>query len=295
MSKLIWDAIGERFFETGISHGVLYPLNAALNTYPLGYVWNGLTGVTETPAGADLTDLWADDIKYASIRAADTFGATIEAYTYPEKFAECDGSAALVAGIYIGQQSRKTFGFAYRTVIGNDAEGLDGAAGYKLHLIYGASAAPSEKAFATINDSPDAITFSWELSTTPVPVTGHKPTALLTIESTKVDPTKLAALEDILYGTASLAPRLPLPNEVATLMTGTAVIPTVPTFVAATGVLTIPALTGVIYLVNGVVTVAGPMVAMVGGVSAVVTADPAATYYFAAGTNDAWTFVSTKP
>lgn len=216
MSKLVWDNTGERLYETGVNHGVLYPQSNS-GTYPAGVVWNGLTGVTESPDGAEPNDLYADNIKYASIRGAETFGGTIEAYTYPEEFAECDGSAAVASGVYIGQQKRKPFGFSYRTEIGNDTSS-DVDAGYKLHLVYNATASPSEKAYETINDSPDAITFSWEFDTTPVPASDHKPTSLIVIDSTKADPTKLAALEDILYGTSNSDPRLPLPNEVITLM-----------------------------------------------------------------------------
>ena len=214
MSKLVWDATGERYFETGVKMGVLYVQNEG--AYPNGVVWNGLTAVTESPSGAEATPLYADDTKYLNLVSNEEFGATIEAYTYPDEFMECDGSASLVAGVYIGQQARKTFGLCYRTVLGNDTQIND--YGYKLHLIYGALAAPSEKAYATINDSPEAITFSWEVSTTPVNVTGHKPTASIVIDSTKVDKTKLAALEDILYGSESSEARLPLPDEIATLM-----------------------------------------------------------------------------
>ena len=214
MSKLVWDATGERYFETGVKMGVLYVQNEG--AYPNGVVWNGLTAVTESPSGAEATPLYADDTKYLNLVSNEEFGATIEAYTYPDEFMECDGSASLVAGVYIGQQARKTFGLCYRTVLGNDTQIND--YGYKLHLIYGALAAPSEKAYATINDSPEAITFSWEVSTTPVNVTGHKPTASIVIDSTKVDKTKLAAREDILYGSESSEARLPLPDEIATLM-----------------------------------------------------------------------------
>lgn len=214
MAKLTWDATGERVYETGVRNGVLYPMDKG--AYPKGVVWNGLTAVTESPSGAESTPLYADDIKYLNLISAEEFGATVEAYTYPKEFGECDGSATLAEGVVIGQQPRKTFGMSYRTVIGNDVENEN--YGYKLHLIYGAVAAPSEKAYATINDSPEAITFSWELTTTPVAVTGHKPTASLTIDSTKIDPDKLAALEDILYGTESEEARLPLPDEILTLM-----------------------------------------------------------------------------
>lgn len=217
MSKLIWDNTGERYYETGVKNGVLYVQSAG--AYPKGVAWNGLTAVTESPSGAEPTPLYADDIKYLNLMSAEEFGATIEAYTYPDEFMECDGSAALTTGVYIGQQSRKSFGLCYRTTLGNDSVGND--YGYKLHLIYGALAAPSEKAYATINDSPEAITFSWEVSTTPVNVSGHKPTATIVIDSTKVDAEKLAALEAVLYGSESDEARLPLPDEIATLM-GTA-------------------------------------------------------------------------
>ena len=224
MSRLKWDQTGERFYETGVKNGVLYiPTGGA---YTKGVAWNGLTAVTESPSGAEATPLYADDIKYLNLISTEEFGATIEAYTYPDEFAECDGSAELATGVYIGQQPRKTFGLCYKTTLGNDEDG--NSHGYKLHLIYGAKASPTEKAYATINDSPEAITFSWELTTTPVPVKvpGAKPTASITIDSTKVDPGKLAALEDILYGkdgtgdgnTGATEPSLPLPDKIAELM-----------------------------------------------------------------------------
>lgn len=213
MAKLVWDAIGTRYFETGVDRGVLYLLDDE-NAYSKGVAWNGLTNVSESPSGAEPTDLWADNIKYATLRSAESFGATIEAYTYPDEFALCDGSNELVPGVTVGQQNRKSFGFAYRTMIGSDID--PNASSYKLHLVYGASASPSEKAYATINDSPDAITFSWELTTTPVNVNGMKPTALVTIDSRRVKPEKLAALEAILYGSESAEPRLPLPDEIVT-------------------------------------------------------------------------------
>lgn len=214
MSKLVWDQAGERYYETGVKMGVLYVQSAG--AYPKGVAWNGLTAVTESPSGAEATPLYADDIKYLNLMSAEEFGVTIEAYTYPDEFAECDGSAALATGVYIGQQARKTFGLCYRTSLGNDTDGADH--GYKLHMIYGALAAPSEKAYATNNDSPEAITFSWEVTTTPVNVTDHKPTACVTIDSTKADKAKLAALEAILYGGESTEARLPLPDEIAELM-----------------------------------------------------------------------------
>lgn len=223
MSKIVWDKTGERLYETGVRNGVLYPIQSD-GKYSMGVAWNGLTAVTESPSGAEATPLYADDIKYLNLMSAEEFGATIEAYTYPDEFAECDGSASLAKGVNIGQQPRKTFGMAYRTVVGNDVENDN--YGYKLHLIYGALAAPSEKGYSTINDSPEAITFSWEVSTTPVNVTGFKPTASIVIDSTKADPVKLAALEEILYGKDPTSeggedgvnPRLPLPDEIAKLM-----------------------------------------------------------------------------
>ena len=215
MSKLTWDASGERLYETGVKQGVLYVMDS--NVYGNGVAWNGLTAITESPSGAESTPLYADDIKYLDLRSTEEFGATIEAYTYPDEFAACDGSASLADGVSIGQQARKMFGLCYRTTVGNDTDGTDH--GYKLHLIYGATASPSEKAYETINDSPEAITFSWEITTTPVSVTGFKPTASITIDSTKADPTCLAALEDKLYGGESTEPTLPLPDEVKTIMT----------------------------------------------------------------------------
>lgn len=213
---LVWDAAGKRFYETGVKKGVLYVQNSN-GTYPKGVAWNGLTGVTESPSGAEANAIYADDMKYLNLYSAEEFGATIEAYTYPDEFAECDGSAELTAGVTIGQQNRKAFGMCYRTVLGNDVTGED--YGYKLHIIYGAMASPSEKAYATVNDSPDAITFSWEVTTTPVNVAGMKPTASLVIDSTKADPSKLSALETILYGSENTDPHLPLPDEIKTLMT----------------------------------------------------------------------------
>lgn len=218
MAELKWDQAGERLYETGVSKGVLYVYDATNNKYGNGVAWNGLTAVTESPSGAESTPLYADDIKYLNLMSAEEFGATIEAYTYPDEFAQCDGSAELEAGMSIGQQPRKTFGLCYKTVIGNDTEGVDH--GYKLHIIYGAQAAPSEKAYATINDSPEAITFSWEVTTTPVAVTGFKPTACVTIDSTKIGEDKLAAIEAKLYGTAQDEPTLLLPDELKAVAVG---------------------------------------------------------------------------
>ena len=222
MAKIVWDKSSERLYETGVKNGVLY-VQGTGGTYPKGVAWNGLTAVTESPSGAEPTPLYADDIKYLNLLSTEEFGATIEAYTYPDEFTECDGSKSLAAGVYIGQQARKAFGMCYKTTLGNDTEGNDH--GYKLHIIYGALAAPSEKAYETINDSPEAITFSWEISTTPVNVKGSKPTATIVIDSTKANPEKLAALEVILFGAdapngegTGTDPRLPLPDEIATLM-----------------------------------------------------------------------------
>lgn len=220
MSRIVWDAIGEHLYETGVDRAVVYP-QVTGGTYPQGFAWNGITSVSESPSGAEATDLWADNQKYLSLLSAEDFGASIEAYTYPDEFAVLDGTAEPVAGVKIAQQTRKPFGFCYRTVVGNDTASND--YGYKLHLIYGAKASPSEKSYQTINDSPEAISFSWELTTTPVNVTGYKATALVTIDSTKVDSAKLTLLENVLYGTNAdpedstsegTTARLPLPDEV---------------------------------------------------------------------------------
>ncbi len=216
MPKLVWDADGQRLYETGTKMGVIYP-QAADGTYPKGVAWNGLTAVSESPSGAESNPLYADDIKYLDLRSKEEFSATVEAYTYPDEFAICDGTAELVEGVTIGQQARQSFGLSYRTVIGNDIKKEN--YGYKLHLVYGCTASPSEKSYQTISDSPEAITFSWEMTTTPVKVKGFEPTSTLTIDSTKVDATKLKALEDILYGTEENEARLPLPDEVKTIMT----------------------------------------------------------------------------
>lgn len=224
MSKIVWDKTGDHLYETGVKQGVIYPQSTG-GTYPKGVAWNGLTAVTESPSGAEATALYADDIKYLNLLSVEEFGATVEAYTYPDEFAECDGSAEIATGVSIGQQKRKAFGMCYKTTLGNDVDGNEH--GYKLHIIYGAMAAPTEKGYASINDRLEAITFSWELTTTPVPVKNAKPTASLVIDSTKADPTKLKALEEILYGkdgtsgggsVGGVEPRLPLPDEIAELM-----------------------------------------------------------------------------
>ena len=215
MAKLVWDKTGERFYETGVKNCALYVRDSA-GTYPKGVPWNGITAITESPSGAEATPLYADDIKYLNLISNEEFGATVEAYTYPAEFAACDGSAELTKGVKIGQQPRKSFGLAYKTTLGNDVDNND--YGYKLHLIYGCLAAPSEKAYATINDSPEAITFSWEITTTPVEVKGFKPTSHIEINSKEVDASKLATLEAKLFGAAETEAMLPLPDEVATIL-----------------------------------------------------------------------------
>ena len=215
-APLVWDQTGSKTYETGIEKGVLYPIDGTTGTYPTGVAWNGLTAVTESPSGAETTKKYADNQVYLALTSAEEYESTIEAYTYPDEFKQCNGESSLATGVTIGQQGRKMFGFAYRTILGNDTDGE--AHGYKLHLVYGAKAAPSEKNYQTVNDSPDAITMSWKVSATPVSVAGFNPTAQVTIDSTKADPTKLAALEKILYGSATAAARLPLPDEVKTLM-----------------------------------------------------------------------------
>lgn len=293
MAVLTWDNVGERQYETGVDRGVLYIPTGGV--YDNGYAWNGLVSVTESPSGAEATAQYADNIKYLNLVSAEEFGATIEAFTYPNEFAQCDGSATPQAGITVGQQARKSFGLAYRTRVGNDVEGTD--AGYKLHLVYGALAAPTEKAFTTINDSPEAITFSWEVTTTPVSVTGLKPTALLTIDSTKVDAAALTVLESALYGTAGTSPRLPLPDEVIAMFAGTVTVVTTeaPSFVPATGVITIPTVVGIVYrradtnaVVTGTVTISTP------GASLVIKAAPASgAYSLSPNSDDDWSFTRT--
>lgn len=221
MARLEWDKETEKLYETGVRNLVLYKRDAQ-GAYTKAYAWNGVTGITASPDGAEPTDLYADDVKYLTLRSAETFGCTIEAYMYPPEFEACDGSAEIAPGVSIGQQSRESFGICYRTVLGNDVD-LDNH-GYKLHLVYGCTASPSEKSYESINDSPDAITFSWEISTTPVNVAGFKPTATVEINSTTADATKLKNLEDILYGTENVAARMPLPAEIMTIM-GTSVTP----------------------------------------------------------------------
>lgn len=285
MSELTWDQVGEKTYETGVDHGVLYiPDNTGV--YDTGVAWNGLVSVTESPTGAEANKQYADNIPYVTLVSAELFGATIEAFTYPDEFGQCDGTAEPTPGVKVGQQNRKSFGLSYRTKIGND---LDADAGFKIHLVYGALAAPSEKAYTTINDSPEAITFSWEVTTTPAPVTGMKPTASITIDSTKLGATQLAALEDMLYGTVGGDPFLPTPDAVLALVDGSVTVVTTqaPTYNASTDVVTIPSVTGVEYyidgeLVTGTVTITE---------TTVVTALPADGYVFSPTSDTDWTIV----
>lgn len=274
MTALTWDQVGERLYETGVDHGVLYIPNGS-GIYDFGVAWNGLTTVTESPSGAEASPQYADNIKYLNLVSAEEFGATIEAYTYPDEFGQCDGTAAPSDGVLLGQQGRKTFGLCYRTRLGNDLAGTD--YGYKLHLIYGALAAPSEKAYSTINDSPEAITFSWEVATTPVSVAGYKPTSVMVIDSSVVDETALSDLEEILYGSVGVDPRLPLPAEVISLFAGSITVvrltgANAPTYDSGTHVVTLPSVTGVTWQVNGVTKTAGAQPAMTTGQTSVVTA-----------------------
>lgn len=291
MAVLQWDQVGERLYETGVDRGVLY-IPDANGDYINGYAWNGLTTVTESPTGAEANPQYADNIKYLNLVSAEEFGGTIEAFTYPDEFAQCDGSV-LVNGVMIGQQSRKTFGLAYRTRVGNDLDGTDH--GYKLHLLYGCLAAPSEKAYGTINDSPEAISFSWEISSTPVDAGGsYKPTSLIVVDSTQVGATELAALEDILYGTVGDDPRLPLPAEVLSVIAGTVTdvdmgtFANQPSYDSGTHVVTLPTVTGVQWKINGVNKAPGAQPALTVGQTAEVTAHAQAGYNLVG--DDDWTF-----
>jgi len=285
MAELKWDATGKRFFETGVDHGVLYLPNAQ-GEYDKGYVWNGLVTVTESPSGAEANPQYADNIKYLNLVSAEEFSGTIEAFTYPEEFGECDGTAMPTAGVSIGQQTRKPFGLSYRTRVGNDLAGTD--YGYKLHFVYNALAAPTEKAFSTINDSPEAIQFSWEFSTTPVEVPGFKPSATITVDSSKVPADKLAALEAIVYGSATTEARLPFPAEIFELLADdrTPVAPTVPGFNAATNTITVPTTTGIDYQIAGV-TVTGTRVI---NSDTTVTAVPKTGYRLESGAPSEWLY-----
>jgi hypothetical protein len=285
MTTIKWDEVGKKFYETGVDRGVLYLPNN-VGSYNNGYPWSGLVSVSESPSGAESNKQYADNTVYLNLVSAEEFSATVEAFTYPDQFAECDGTAVPAAGVYVGQQRRKSFGLAYRTRLGNDIDATD--FGYKLHLIYGALAAPTEKAYTTINDSPEAITFSWELSTTPVDVPGLKPTATLTIDSTKVDADVLVDLENLLYGTVGVDPQLPTPAAVIAMFNGTSVevTPTAPTYNPATHVITIPTVTGVDYFVDGVKKIGTVTITQ----DTVVTASPTAGYKFPVVTDDDWFF-----
>lgn len=290
MTALQWDVAGERLYETGVDHGVLYIPNAS-GLYVAGFAWNGLTTVTESPSGAEASALYADNIKYLNLISAEEFGATIEAYTYPEEFGQCDGTAAPSPGVLVGQQTRKLFGLSYRTRVGNDLDGND--YGYKLHLIYGCQAAPSEKAYATINDSPEAITFSWEVSTIPALVTNMKPTSVIIIDSTVVTLAAIGVLETILYGDTGVDPRLPLPDEVISAFTATLtavnlVGANAPTYNSGTYIVTLPAVTGVVWRINNIIKTPGAQPAMTVGQTSVITASPAAGYYLTG--DDDWTY-----
>jgi hypothetical protein len=284
MTALVWDQTGEREYETGVDRGVLFPQGDP------GVAWNGLTTVTESPAGAESNKTYADNIVYGNLISVETFAGTIEAYTYPDEFAECDGSVEASPGVLIGQQARKGFGFCYRTLVGNDQ---DQEAGYKLHLVYGAKATPSEKAFATVNDSPEMIAFSWEVDTVPVPVTDLKPTSLIVVDSTTVDPDALAALELILYGNTGVDPRLPLPDEVISIFEDTLtevhlVGANAPSFDEGTNVVTIPVVVGVTWYVNGVAASTGAQDALDVGESSYITATANAGYFITG--DDDWVF-----
>jgi hypothetical protein len=291
MTQLTWDNVGERQYETGVDHGVLYQLDET-GEYVDGVAWNGLTTVTESPSGAESNKQYADNTVYVNLISAEEFGGTIEAFTYPDEFGQNDGSVEPAVGLAVGQQGRRPFGLVYRTLMGNDTDGQDH--GYKLHLIYGAQASPSEKAYATVNDSPEAIAFSWEFSTTPITVSGHKPTSLLTIDSTTSDEDVLAELEEILFGTVDDEPRMPTPDEVIALFTGgevnvdMAVAASQPTFVEGTGVITLPAVTGVQWRVGNVNKAPGAQPALSSGQSATVRAVATAGHNLVG--DDRWTF-----
>lgn len=291
MVALQWDKTGERFYETGVDHGVLFQIDVN-GDYVDGVPWNGLTAVTESPSGAESNKQYADNIVYLNLLSAEEFGGTIEAFTYPQEFAQNDGSATPTPGVSVGQQTRKTFGFSWRTKVGNDLQGSDFA--YKIHMVWGALAAPSEKANATINDSPEPLAFSWELSTTPVSIgvvdgVEYKPTAKMSVQSNLVDPAKLQALEEMLYGTAGTDSTMPLPADLIALMatTLTSVTPTVPSFDQGTNTITIPSVTGVKYTINGVTKPAGAVVITA---NTIVEAHPLTGYKFPTPTDTDWLY-----
>lgn len=287
--KLTWDKIGERKFETGVDHGVLFIPNLSGN-YQVGYAWSGLTTVTESPSGAESNPQYADNIKYLNLKSAEEFGLTIEALFYPPEFGQCDGTAEPVAGVTIGQQNRKSFGFSYRSLLGNDTLSTD--YGYKLHLVYGCDAAPSEKTNATVNESPEAGTFSWEITTTGVAVEDMKPTSHVTIDSTKVPANLLATFETILYGTSSTAPRMPLPDEVIAMFTTalTPITPSKPTFNSSTNTITVPNQTGVIFSIDGEDLAAGPVVITE---NVLLVARPSSGYIFPDVVENNWVYTHT--
>lgn len=289
MTQILWDQAGEREFETGVDHGVLY-LADSTGDYVEGYGWSGLTTVTESPSGAEVTKKYADNINYISLISAEVFEGTIAAFTYPDEWEQCDGSASPSPGVSVGQQSRRPFGFSYRTKVGNDLEGQD--YGYKLHLAWGGLASPSERAYGTVNDSPDAIEFSWKFTTTPVAVDGLKPTALIVIDSTQVDADSLAALELVLYGSVGVDPRLPSPTDVLAFFSGavTTVTPNEPSYDDETGIITIPTQTGVVYKIGGVVQSAGATEPI--EVGTLVTAQPTAGYVFTVGVDSDWYYAA---
>ncbi len=290
MTALQWDKVGERFYETGVDHGVLYKINPS-GVYDTGFAWNGLVSVTESPSGAESTKQYADNTVYLNLVSVEEFGATIEAFTYPDEFSECDGSAQPEDGVLIGQQPRKLFGLSYRTRVGNDVEGTE--LGYKIHLVWNCLAAPSEKAYNTINDSPEAITFSWEVSTTPIAMTSYKPTASMTIDSTKVDPTALATLEAMLYGGVGTDPSLPTPDAVLAIFAGsvtTTAMPTAPSYNSSTDVVTIPTITGVIYYTDAHGDYAGGDTPTI-STTTVFKARPATGYKFPANADNDWTII----
>lgn len=284
MAEITWDVVGSRTYETGVDHGVLYLPNNN-GAYVTGVAWNGLTSISESPSGAEPNAQYADNIKYLNLFSAEEFSATVEAFTYPDEFAQFDGLGVPTPGVALGQQARKAFGLSYRTKLGNDLEGDD--YGFKLHLVYGCQASPSEKAYGTVNDSPEAINFSWAVSTTPVAVTGYRPTSILTITSTDVDAANLADVMQILYGDTGVDPAMPLPNTIITMLGSgvTTVTPTTPTFNSSTRTITIPAVTGVVYTVNGDPVPSGALVITV---DTIVTAVPAAGYVFTLGVDNDW-------
>lgn len=289
MAQLVWDETGKRVYETGVDRGVLY-IPDPQGVYTNGVAWNGLTSVSETPSGAEPNAQYADNIKYLNLFSAEEFGGTIEAFTYPDEFNQFDGLAVPSPGLTIGQQRRKSFGLSYRSKVGNDVDGDDH--GYKLHLIYGAMASPSEKAYNTVSDSPEAITFSWEISTTPVSVPGMSPTSIITINSTTADATILAALEQILYGSEGVDPALPLPGTIVTMFSGgvTEVTPVQPGFDQLTNTITIPTVVGITYYINGVPQVAGPVEITE---DTVVTARADDGYVFPPNVDDDWFYAYT--